>query len=145
MNLQPREFSRGDFAISSDAARLDLVWVHDYLANHSYWARGISYEVFHKSVGNSLCFGIYQNIEQVGFARVVSDFATSAFLADVFIAENQQGKGLGKWLVACILGYPELQGLRRWMLLTKDAHGFYEQYGFTPVKRPGDVMEWLPS
>jgi GNAT superfamily N-acetyltransferase len=145
MKLQPREFSHGEFVISSNAARLDLVWVHTYLANQSYWARGISYQVFQKSVENSLCFGVYYKIEQIGFARVISDFATFAFLADVFIAENQQGKGLGKWLLACVLGYPELQDLRRWMLLTKDAHGLYEQYGFTPVKRPGDVMEWLPS
>jgi GNAT superfamily N-acetyltransferase len=141
MKLQPREFSQGEFVISSDPVRLDLVWIHDYLANEAYWARGISYKVFQKSVENSLCFGVYYQSSQVGFGRVISDYATFAYLADVFIDENQRGKGLGKWLVECILEYPELQGMRRWMLLTSDAHGLYEQYGFSPVLRPGNVME----
>lgn len=141
MKLQPREFSQGEFTISSDPVRLDLVWIHDYLANEAYWARGISYQVFQESVENSLCFGVYYQSAQVGFGRVISDYATFAYLADVFIDENQRGKGLGKWLVECILEYPELQGLRRWMLLTSDAHGLYEQYGFSPVLRPGNVME----
>jgi GNAT superfamily N-acetyltransferase len=145
MKQQPREFTHGDYLISSDAARLNLVWIHDYLANESYWAKGIPYPVFQRSVENSLCFGVYQQTTQVGFGRVLSDFATFSFLADVFIAQNHRGQGLGKWLVKCILAYPELQGLRRWMLLTKDAHGLYEQYGFVPVRRPGDVLEWLPS
>lgn len=141
MKLQPREFSRGEFVISSDPVRLDLVWIHDYLTNEAYWARGISYQVFQKSVENSLCFGVYYQSSQVGFGRVISDYATFAYLADVFIDENQRGKGLGKWLVECILEYPELQGLRRWILLTSDAHGLYEQYGFKPVLRPGNVLE----
>jgi GNAT superfamily N-acetyltransferase len=141
MKLQPREFLQGEFTISSDPVRLDLVWIHDYLTNEAYWARGISYKVFQKSVENSLCFGVYYQSSQVGFGRVISDYATLAYLADVFIDENQRGKGLGKWLVECILEYPELQGMRRWMLLTSDAHGLYEQYGFSPVLRPGNVME----
>ena len=145
MKQQPREFTRGDYLISSDAARLNLVWIHDYLANKSYWAKGIPFPVFQISVENSLCFGVYHQTTQVGFGRVISDFATFSFLADVFIAQNHRGQGLGKWLVKSILAYPELQGLRRWMLLTKDAHGLYEQYGFVRVRRPGDVLEWLPS
>jgi len=141
MNPQLREFSRGEFVISSDPAKLDLVWIHNYLTNEAYWARGISYQVFLKSVEKSLCFGVYRKIEQVGFGRVISDYATFAYLADVFIAENHRGQGLGKWLLECILGYPELQDLRRWMLLTKDAHGLYGQYGFIPMSNPGRVME----
>ena len=140
-DLKPREFYRGDYAISSDPARLDLAWIHDYLTNEAYWARGISYRDFQKSVENSLCFGVYLGQEPVGFGRVISDYATFAYLADVFIVEPHRGQGLGKWLVESIIGYPELQGLRRWMLLTKDAHGLYEQYGFIPARRPGDVME----
>jgi len=141
MNPQLREFSRGEFVISSDPAKLDLVWIHNYLTNEAYWARGISYRVFEKSVENSLCFGVYHEFEQVGFGRVISDYATFAYLADVFIAENHRGQGLGKWLLECIIGYPELQDLRRWMLLTKDAHGLYGQYGFIPARNPERVME----
>ena len=141
MNPQLREFSRGEFVISSDPAKLDLVWIHNYLTNEAYWARGISYRVFEKSVENSLSIGVYRKFEQVGFGRVISDYATFAYLADVFIAENHRGQGLGKWLLECILGYPELQDLRRWMLLTKDAHGLYGQYGFIPVRNPERVME----
>lgn len=141
MNLQPREFTRGDFAISTDPARLDLIWVHDYLTSDAYWAQGISYSVFEKSTENALCFGVYHQSRQVGFGRVISDFATFAYLADVFISEKHRGQGLGKWLVKCILGYPELQGLRRWMLLTSDAHELYERYGFRPMRHPGKAME----
>lgn len=141
MIIQRTESSRGDFSISSDPERLNLVWVHQYLANDAYWASGITFPVFQKSIENSLCFGMYLNSEQVGFGRVITDFATFAYLADVFIAENQRGKGLGKWLVEHILGHPDLQGLRRWMLLTSDAHGIYEQFGFRLVKHPEMVME----
>jgi len=141
MNLQPREFFQDEYVISTDPARLDLAWTHDYLTNDAYWAQGISYSVFEKSTENALCFGVYHQAAQVGFGRVISDFATFAYLADVFISEKYRGKGLGKWLVECIIGYPELQGLRRWMLLTSDAHGLYERYGFMPVRHPGNVLE----
>ena len=141
INLQPREYTRGDYVISTDAARLDLIRVHDYLTNEAYWAQGIAYSVFEKSTENALCFGVYHIKQQIGFARVISDYATFAYLADVFISEEYRGRDLGKWLVKCILGYPELQGLRRWMLLTSDAHGLYERYGFTPVRHPEKVME----
>lgn len=141
MNLQRYESSRGNYSIDSDPQRFNLAWVHNYLANDAYWAKGIPYPVFLKSIENSLCFGVYHNSMQVGFGRVITDFATFAYLADVFIAENQRGKGLGKWLVEHILGHPDLQGLRRWMLLTSDAHGLYEHYGFRLVKHPERVME----
>ena len=141
MPLQPREFIREDFVISTDPSRLDLPWIHNYLANEAYWARGIPFPVFHKSVENSLCFGVYYQTAQVGFGRVISDYATFAYLADVFIAEQYRRRGLGKWLVDCILGYPELQGLRRWMLVTSNAHGLYEQQGFKPLLHPENVLE----
>ncbi len=141
MNLTPIEFIREDYTISSDPARLDLSWIYSYLTDESYWARGISNQVFQKSVENSLCFGIYHQERQVGFGRVISDFATFAYLADVFVAEAYRGQGLGKWLVECIIAYPELQGLRRWMLATSDAHGLYERYGFAVLRHPENIME----
>jgi GNAT superfamily N-acetyltransferase len=141
MNFQPREFTRGDYMVSTDPSRLDLAWIHAYLTHESYWARGITQQIFNISVENSLCFGVYNQVEQVGFGRVISDFATFAYLADVFVAQKVQGRGLGKWLVRCMLAYPELQGLRRWMLATRDAHGLYEKFGFTPVEKPENLME----
>ena len=143
MPLQPREFIREDFVISTDPSRLDLHWIHNYLANEAYWSRGIPFILFKRSIENSLCFGIYLQEAQVGFGRVISDYATFAYLADVFIAEQYRRRGLGKWLVDCILGYPELQGLRRWMLATKDAHGLYEPRGFSQLKHPEFLMEIL--
>lgn len=141
MSLQPREFKRADFTISTDHSRLDLPWIHNYLTNDAYWSRGISYPVFQKSVENSLCFGVYHAAEQVGFGRVISDYATFAYLGDVFIDERYRQRGLGKWLVECIRSYPELQGLRRWMLVTTDAKGLYRQYGFSPLEHPERMME----
>lgn len=141
IDLPPREYTRGEFLISSDPARLDLDWTHQFLTRDSYWAKGIPARVFQKSVENSLCFGIYHHDVQVGFGRVISDYATFAYLADVFISEQHRGQGLGKWLLESILSYPELQGLRRWMLATRDAQGLYEKYGFTPVRNPGNIME----
>lgn len=141
ISLQPREFYREDYVISTDPSRLDLPWIHNYLSNDAYWSRGITFQVFRKSVENSLCFGVYHQATQVGFGRAISDLATFAYLSDVFIAESYRRRGLGKWLVDCILGYPELQGLRRWMLATTNAHGLYKQYGFTPLRRPESIME----
>lgn len=143
MSLQPREFHREDYVISTDSSRLDLPWIHNYLTNDSYWSRGISFQVFQRSVENSLCFGVYHQAKQVGFGRAISDLATFAYLSDIFIAESYRRRGLGKWLVECILGYPELQGLRRLMLATTNAHGLYTQYGFTLLKRPESIMEIL--
>ena len=141
MSLQPREFKREDFTISTDPSRLDLPWIHDYLTNDAYWSRGISFPVFQKSIENSLCFGVYHLAEQVGFGRVISDYATFAYLADVFITENYRRQGLGKWLVDCVLKYPDLQGLRRWMLVTSDAHSLYQRFGFSPLEHPEKMME----
>jgi GNAT superfamily N-acetyltransferase len=141
MSLSPREFAREDFTISTDPSRLDLPWIHEYLTNEAYWAKGISFPVFQKSVENALCFGVYYQSKQVGFGRVISDYATFAYLADVFIDEACRGRGLGKWLVDCVRSYPELRGLRRWMLITSDAHGLYQRYGFSPLGHPEKMME----
>jgi GNAT superfamily N-acetyltransferase len=133
-------WTNGEFEISTDAARLDLTIVHGFLTN-SYWARGIPLETVQRSIENSLCFGIYHSDRQIGFARAITDRATFAYLADVFVVPAYRGRGLSKWLMQCILEHPDLQGLRLWMLATQDAHGLYERYWFTPLKRPERWME----
>src|SRR5438094_7259797 len=111
------EHTRGDFLVSTDPARLDLDVIHDFLTNQSYWVKGIPREIVARSIEHALCFGIYDGGgAQVGFARVVSDFATVAYIGDVFVLESHQGRGLGKWLMECIMRHPALQGLRRWIL-----------------------------
>jgi GNAT superfamily N-acetyltransferase len=154
------EYRRGEFVISTDRGRLSLNVIHDFLTN-CYWAKGISREVVARSIENSMCFGIYDESPrlamdarpldgaqgrhgapaQVGFARVVSDFATVAYLGDVFVMESYRGRGLSKWLMQCVMEHPALQNLRRWILLTRDAHGLYLQFGFAPVKAPERYME----
>jgi GNAT superfamily N-acetyltransferase len=135
------EYRRGEFLISTDRERLSLDVIHGFLTN-CYWAKGISQEIVARSIEHSLCFGIYEDSgTQVGFARVVSDFATVAYLGDVFVLESHRGRGLSKWLMECIIQHPALQNLRRWILLTRDAHGLYSQFGFTPVKAPERYME----
>jgi len=135
------EYRKGEFLISTDRARLDLAVIHGFLTN-CYWAKGISREVVARSIEHSLCFGIYDGSgAQVGFARVVSDYATVAYLGDVFVLESHRGRGLSKWLMECIIQHPALQNLRRWILLTRDAHGLYSQFGFTPIETPERYME----
>jgi GNAT superfamily N-acetyltransferase len=134
------EWKRGEYSISSDPERLDLAVVHDFLTN-SYWAKGISEELVRRSVEHSLCFGVYHDKTQVGFARVITDRATFAYLADVFIVERHRGRGLGKWLVETIVTHPELSGLRRWILVTRDAHDLYRQCGFMTLRNPEGFME----
>ena len=114
--------------------------VHDFLTN-SYWAKGIPLETVRRSIENSITFGIYHSQKQVGFARIISDQATFAYLADVFILPAYRGRGLSRWLMECIIAHPDLQALRRWMLATKDAHGLYAKFGFTPIKTPDSWME----
>ena len=136
-----QEYRLGEFLISTDRNRLNLDLVHDFLTN-CYWAKGIPREVVARSIEHSLCFGIYDgDARQVGFARVVTDFATIAYLGDVFVLESHRGRGLSKWLMECITQHPALQNLRRWILLTRDAHRLYSQYGFTPLKAPERYME----
>ncbi|MEQ1677936.1 MAG: GNAT family N-acetyltransferase [Chitinophagaceae bacterium] len=125
------EVRKGRYIISTDTALLSIEVIHNYLSKESYWAANIPLEVVKKSISNSLCFGVYDNDIQIGFARLVTDKATFAYLADVFIIEEHRKKGLSKWLMEVIQYHPELQGLRRWMLGTRDAHGLYEQFGWT--------------
>ena len=132
--------NEGTFLISTDRSKLDVDVIHRFLTR-SYWAEGIPRETVVRSIENSLCFGVYNGGEQVGFARVVSDYATYAYIADVFILEAYRGRGLGKELMASVMAHPKLQGLRRWSLGTRDAHGLYEQFGFTRVESPVRMME----
>ena len=121
-----------DYEISDDPHRLDVDVIHGFLANESYWSRGIPRAIVERAIRNSLCLGVYHGTAQVGFARIVTDRATFALLSDVFILEPHRGKGLSKWLMGCVVGHEDLQGLRRWLLLTSDAHGLYRQFGFEP-------------
>lgn len=169
------EHRRGEYAISTDPARLDLDVIHGFLTN-CYWARGIPRETVERSIKHSLCFGIYHEgdkklplhadaarsvapqgdefqsrapqhkahepgASQVGFARVISDFATIGYLGDVFVLESHRGRGLSQWMMECIMRHPSLQGLRRWILLTRDAHGLYAKFSFTPLQKPDRYME----
>ena len=130
----------GRFLISTDRAKLDLDVIHKFLT-HSYWAAGIPRATVARSIENSLCFGVYDDSNQIGFARVISDFATYAYVADVFILEPYRERGLGKELMASVMAHPQLQGLRRWSLATRDAHGLYAQFGFTALENPSRSME----
>jgi GNAT superfamily N-acetyltransferase len=150
------ESRRGEFLVSTDRARLNLDVTYGFLTS-CYWAKGIPRDVVARSIEHSLCFGIYDGTAeksprlakearpaapvQVGFARVISDFATVAYVGDVFVVDTHRGRGLGKWLMECITQHPALQNLRRWILTTRDAHGLYSQVGFTPVKSPERYME----
>ncbi|MDT4966586.1 MAG: hypothetical protein QOJ64_1323 [Acidobacteriota bacterium] len=135
------EWTRRDFVISTDRARLDVGAVHSYLSNNTYWATGRTLDTVARSIENSLSFGLYKNGQQIGFARVVTDYATFAWMADVFVLESFRGNGLGTWLVEIILSHPQLQGFRRWVLSTKDAHEIYRRFGFVELKRPERWME----
>ncbi|HLE30865.1 MAG TPA: GNAT family N-acetyltransferase [Anaerolineales bacterium] len=137
-----QEYHRDHFTISTDPSRLDVDAIHAFLTR-SYWAEGIPRDIVARSLRHALCFGLYDGDKQIGLARVVSDFATYAYLADVYILEAYRGRGLGKWLMACVVGHPDLQGLRRWSLATRDAHGLYRQFGFTGLKIPERHMEIL--
>lgn len=138
------EWRRGGFTISTDPARIDRLLIHEFLAA-SYWARGIPRETVDRSIEGALCFGLYENERQVGFARAITDRATFAYLADVFVLESHRGRGLAAWLMETILAHPDLQGLRRWMLLTRDAHPLYRRVGFTELAHPERVMEKLDA
>lgn len=132
---------RANLEIDDDRSRLDVDAIHDFLSNESYWARNRSREQTETAIENSICFGVYDGERQIGFARVVSDKATFAYLGDVYILEEYRGRGLSKWLMQVIVDHPDLQGLRRWVLATKDAHGLYEQYGFHGFVHPERWME----
>jgi len=139
------EWTRGEFSISSDPARIDLDVVHGFLTT-SYWAEGIPRDLVQKSIEHSLCFGLYHHRRQIGFARVITDRATFAYLGDVFVLEAHRGQGLAQWMMEVVHAHPELQGFRRWVLLTRDAHELYRKAGYTPLANPDRYMErWAPD
>lgn len=132
---------RDNFEIDDDASRLDVAAIHDFLSNRSYWAGERTREQTETAIANSICFGVYDGDRQIGFGRVVSDKSTFAYVGDVYIIEEFRGQGLSKWLMKVMVDHPDLQGLRRWVLATKDAHGLYEKYGFHEFVHPKRWME----
>ncbi|WP_130733952.1 GNAT family N-acetyltransferase [Flavobacterium sp. J27] len=128
------------FYISTDKEMLDIEAIHDFLSTKAYWSLHIPKETVIKSIENALCFGVYYEHKQIGFARIITDYATIAYLGDVYIVEAYRGNGLSKWLLETVMNHPELQGLRRWILLTGDAHGLYRQYGWTDIV---DATKWM--
>jgi GNAT superfamily N-acetyltransferase len=131
---------KDEFCISTDKTKLDVDSIHGFLSTKAYWCLNIPKETLQKAILNSRCFGVYKNEKQIGFARVISDFSTIAYLGDVYILEEYRGKGLSKWLIGTIMSDPNLQGLRRWILLTADAHGLYRQFGWTNIADPDKWM-----
>jgi N-acetylglutamate synthase-like GNAT family acetyltransferase len=133
-------FIKDRFVISTEKEKLDIDFIHSFLTR-SYWAEGISKEIIKRSIDGSLCFGVFENGKQIGFARMITDKATFAYLADVFIIEEYRGLGLSKWLMEVIMSHPDLQGLRRMMLATRDAHSLYEKFGFTQLTNADRWMQ----
>ena len=142
-------FTRCDFLISSDPVKIDVGMVQHYLAYESYWASDITRETVERFLRYSLCYGVYDHTTasdtQIGFARVISDFSTFAYLTDVFILSSYRGQGLGKWLISCILVHDKLKNLRKWTLNTKDAHGLYRRFGFQVSPDPQTHMTYRPQ
>ena len=134
------ERTRDRFSISTDAARLDIQAMHAYLSR-AYWSEGVPLEIIAKAVKHSLCFGLFDGPHQIGLARVITDKATFAYLCDVYVLEEYRGRGLGKWMMEAVCSHPDLQNLRRFSLMTRDAHGLYEKFGFTCLKDPKRYME----
>ena len=134
------EEKKVNYLVSTDKSKLDIPVIHNFLTN-CYWAKGIPLETVVKSIENSDCFGVYDSGKLVGFARVISDRATIGYLGDVFILESHRGRGLSKWLMECIMKYPDFIGFRRWILLTKDAHELYRKFGYKNIESPEKYME----
>lgn len=134
------EYQKDGYSISTDQSKLEIDVIHEFLTS-CYWAKNIPFDVVEKSVRNCLSYGVYKDDRMIGFARVLTDYATFAYLADVFILEEFRGRGLSKWLMECMLEHPELQKIRTWMLKTEDAHSLYEKYGFTAPDNPHKIME----
>jgi len=138
---RPYELPRDGYVVSTDASRLDIDFIHRFLSEHGYWAMGIPRSLLSKAIANSLNFGLFLGDEQVGFARAITDCATFAYVADVFVDGAHRGKGLGKLLIDAVTSYPDMNGLRRLMLGTDDAHGLYRNFGFTELEAPERWME----
>ena len=139
-----QEFHQGEYTISTDPARLDVGAIHQFLAYESYWSQGIDRALLEKALAHSLNFGLYTGARQIGLARVVTDYATYAYLCDVYVHADYRGQGLGQWLMRCVVAHPELGTLRRFGLATRDAHGLYAQFGWQLLARPERHMERLP-
>ena len=135
------QWQRDGYLVSDDRSLLDAAAVHRFISGESYWAPGISEAIMARAMANSMCFGVYRDERQVGFARVVTDKATFAYLCDVFVDSAHRGNGLGKWLVHCVLDHPDLQGLRRIALMTRDAHDLYRRFGFKPMPDAARYLE----
>ena len=139
--MEIQRWQRPGYVISTDPARLDMDFVHRELSR-SYWSPGVSREIVERAAANSIVFGVYRETgAQVGFARLITDSATFAYLCDVVITQTERGKGLGRWLNECLVAHPQLQGLRRWVLATRDAQGLYRKTGWAPLKAPERFME----
>jgi len=134
-------YNENNFYISTDKSKMDIETIYHYLSEESYWAKGVPREIVEKSIANSFCFGVFYQDKQVGFAKVITDFTTIAYLGDVFILDEFRGLGLSKLLMENIMNHPELQGLRRWILLTADAHELYKKFGWNNIKEPARWME----
>jgi len=134
-----QEWRKGDYLVSTDNNRLDLAVIHGFLTT-SYWAEGILFDIVKKSISHSLNFGLYRGDQQIGFARVITDYATFAYIGDVFILEEYRGRGLSKWMMEAVAEHPELQGLRQWILFTRDAHRLYEKTGFVRAENAERLM-----
>ncbi len=141
MKQLTQEWHRGDYTVSTNPRKLNLDVIHEFLSRDSYWAKNRSRSLVERSLEHSLNFGIYRADRQIGFARVVTDYATFAWLADVFIIEEYRGQALGKWLIETVISFEPLQGLRRWILATRDAHELYRKFGFSVVDQPDQWME----
>jgi len=133
------DFHKDNYHISTSKEKLDIPFIHRFLS-HSYWAENISFDIVKRSIDGSMSFGVYDDKQQVGFARVITDYATFGYLADVFIDEHYRGRGLSKWLIQTIMEHPQLQGFRSWQLATRDAHGLYAAFGFKPLENPERIM-----
>lgn len=133
--------TRGNYTIDTDKSKLDVDLIQSFLTNDSYWAKERTIGQTVKAIENSICFGLFSETRLIGFARVVSDQATFAYIGDVFVIDEFRGRGLSKWLMETMLEHPDLQGLRRWILATQDAHGLYKQFGFEELKHPDRWME----
>ncbi len=134
------ECRRGEYTVTADPARLDMDVVYGYLSR-AYWCEDIPRPTLERAIANSLCFGLFEGDRQIGFVRVVTDRTTFAYLCDIFVLESKRGKGLGTWMMQCVVQHPELQGLRRWHLTTRDAHALYRKVAFVPLSKPERHME----
>ncbi len=139
--LKIRETHRNEYSISTDKSKLDILSIHKFLSNETDWAKGIPMNTLQTSIENSLNFGLYDKDKQIGFARIISDYSTIAYLGDVYVLKEYRGKGLSKWLIHEIMQHPNLQGLRRWILLTDTAEWLYKKFGFTEIPHPQFYME----